>query len=45
MKKDIITLSNWLVTKGITSLLKIQKLLFFIRVEELKKQRYRKFLF
>ena len=36
MQKNILTLSKWLVTKDITSLLKIQKLLFFIRVEELK---------
>ena len=36
MNKDIKMLSKWLVTKEITSLLKIQKLLFFIRVEELK---------
>lgn len=33
---DIKQLSRWLITKGETSLLKIQKLLFFLRVEELK---------
>ncbi len=36
MNKDIKTLSKWLVTKGNDSLLRIQKLLFFIRVSELK---------
>lgn len=36
MEKNIITLSKWLVSKEITSLLKIQKILFFIRYEELK---------
>lgn len=36
LQKDVITLSKWLVTKGETSLLKIQKILFFLRVEELK---------
>lgn len=36
MKKDIISLSRWLINKNQTSLLKIQKILFFIRYEELK---------
>lgn len=35
-KNDTITLAKWLISKGETSLLKIQKILFFIRVEELK---------
>lgn len=34
--KNTITLAKWLISKGETSLLKIQKILFFIRVEELK---------
>ena len=36
MEKNVITVSRWLINKGLTSLLKIQKLLFFIRYEELK---------
>ncbi len=36
MEKNIVTLSRWLINKGLTSILKIEKLLFFIRVEELK---------
>lgn len=36
MNKDTITLAKYLFTKGIESSLKIQKLLFFFRVEEYK---------
>ena len=34
--KDIKMLGKWLVTKGYESILQIQKILFFIRYEELK---------
>lgn len=36
MDKNTITLAKYLLTKGVDSSLQIQKLLFFIRVEELK---------
>lgn len=36
MERNIRTLARWLLTKGVDSSLKIQKLLFFIRYEELK---------
>lgn len=36
MDKNTITLAKYLLTKGVVSSLQIQKLLFFIRVEELK---------
>ncbi len=35
-KNNIITLSKYLLTKGVDSALKLQKILFFLRVEELK---------
>lgn len=42
MEKNTKKLGCWLVSKGENSLLKIQKLLFFIRVEELKENKFRK---
>lgn len=36
MEKNVKTLAKYLFTKGINSSLKIQKILFFLRVEELK---------
>lgn len=36
MERDIKTLTKYLITKGIESPSKIQKVLFFLRVEELK---------
>lgn len=38
MEKNIVTLAKYLYTKGIDTPLKIQKILFFFRYEELKKQ-------
>ena len=35
-KKDIITLAKYLITKGVDYPLRLQKLLFFLRYEELK---------
>ena len=37
-EEKIITLAKYLLTKGVDSPLKIQKLLFFLRYEELKNQ-------
>lgn len=39
MEKNTTTLAKYLYTKGVDSSLKIQKLLFFIRVEELKNKK------
>jgi len=36
MERNTITLSKYLLTKGINSPLKMQKILFFMRVEEIK---------
>lgn len=46
MKKDTITLTKYLVAKEVSAPLKIQKLLFFLRLEELKSQNsiFRKFI-
>ena len=38
-EKNILTLSKYLITKEINSALKIQKILFFMRVEELKNKK------
>lgn len=35
-EKNTKTIGKWLITRGETSLLRIQKLMFFLRVEELK---------
>ena len=35
MLRNIITLARWLITKGIKTPLQVQKLLFFLRYEEL----------
>ena len=37
MPRNIITLARWLITKGIKTPLQVQKLLFFLRYEELQK--------
>ena len=36
--QNILSLAKYLVNKGVTSPLKLQKLLFFLRYEELKNQ-------
>lgn len=38
MEKNIITLGKYLIYKGVTSPLELQKILFFLRYEELKRK-------